>query len=166
MWSYFSIRTQNENSGPLGKTEEKDKEGEKLIESTPGSGDPTVAISGRFQKMSTLAIVKRTWIWILSVFICFFGTLVVFPAITVLVKSTESGSQWNDVYFIPVGCFLLFNIGDFAGRTLAGIIKINWASHLGSLCLLMLSVVKLAFIPLFLFCNAAPSNRVLTYVSS
>jgi len=29
----------------------------------------------------------------------------------------------------------------------------------------MLSVVKLAFIPLFLFCNAAPSNRVLTYVA-
>ena len=67
----------------------------------------------------------------MSVFICFFGTLVVFPAITVLVKSTESGSQWNDVYFIPVGCFLLFNIGDFVGRMLAEHIKINWATHKG-----------------------------------
>ena len=34
--------------------------------------------------MSTLAIVKRTWIWILSVFICFFGTLVVFLIVAML----------------------------------------------------------------------------------
>merc|ERR1712217_528743 len=119
-----------EDQSENGRGSNPDKEGEKLIE----SGEPNVAISGKFQKMSTFAIVKQIWIWILSVFICFFGTLVVFPTITVLVKSTGSGSEWNDVYFIPVGCFLLFNIGDFAGRTLAGIIKINWASHLGSLC--------------------------------
>ena len=41
----------------------------------------------------------------------------------------------------------------------------NHATHPGSLCLLALSVIKLAFIPLFLYCNAAPSNRHVTHVS-
>ena len=41
----------------------------------------------------------------------------------------------------------------------------NHATHSGSLCLLALSVIKLAFIPLFLYCNAAPSNRHVTHVS-
>ena len=121
--------------------------------------------SGISPKKSTFKIIKQIWIWILSIFICFFGTLIVFPAITVLVKSTNTGTTWSDTYYIPVGCFLLFNVGDFIGRTLAGLIKINWASHSGSLCLLGLSVIKLAFIPLFLYCNAAPSNRHLSSVS-
>jgi len=162
-----SALTQNTDQVESGK--ENDKEVEQLIdEPTNGSGDPDLAIVNPGQsaltKMSTWAIVKRIWIWILAVFVCFFGTLIVFPAITVLVKSTGSGNDWSDTYFIPVGCFLLFNVGDFVGRTLAGVIKINWATHFGSVCLLGLSLVKLAFVPLFLFCNAAPSNRSVTSV--
>jgi len=186
----------NSDQVESGKNGENDKEVEQLIDGpTNGSGDPDLAIVNPGQsaltKMSTWAIVKRIWIWILAVFVCFFGTLIVFPAITVLVKSTgsakngttvfqatEQGSPngttvfqatepkntWSDTYFIPVGCFLLFNVGDFVGRTLAGVIKINWATHFGSVCLLGLSLVKLAFVPLFLFCNAAPSNRSVTSV--
>jgi len=162
-----SALTQNTDQVESGK--ENDKEVEQLIdEPTNGSGDPDLAIVNPGQsaltKMSTWSIVKRIWIWILAVFVCFFGTLIVFPAITVLVKSTGSGNDWSDTYFIPVGCFLLFNVGDFVGRTLAGVIKINWATHFGSVCLLGLSLVKLAFVPLFLFCNAAPSNRSVTSV--
>ena len=88
-------------------------------------------ISGTSTQMSTFAIIKQTWIWILSVFVCFFGTLILTPAINTLVKSTSSGNAWSDTYFIPVGCFLLFNIGDFVGRMLAEHIKINWATHQG-----------------------------------
>jgi len=165
-----SALTQNSDQVESGKNGENNKEVEQLIdEPTNGSGDPDLAIVNPGQssltKMSTWAIIKRIWIWILAVFVCFFGTLIVFPAITVLVKSTGSGNAWNDTYFIPVGCFLLFNVGDFVGRTLAGVIKINWATHFGSVCLLGLSLVKLAFVPLFLFCNAAPSNRSVTYVA-
>lgn len=48
-------------------------------------------------------------------------TLGCFPAVTVLVVSTgaASGSAWTNVYFIPVVCFLLFNIGDWVGRIMA-----------------------------------------------
>ena len=163
-YQYYADETPKTEGDAASSPKKDDKnEDEKLIE---GSGDlETEVVNPIFSKMSTLAIVQRIWIWILTVFICFFGTLVVFPAITVLVKSTGSENEWSDKYFIPVGCFLLFNCGDFAGRTLAGLIKIDWATHLGSLCLLGLSVVKLIFVPLFLFSNAAPSNRNLTYVS-
>jgi hypothetical protein len=73
---------------PLGKNEEINKEVEQLIdEPSNGTGDPDLAIisnpgQSALTKISTWAIVKRIWIWILAVFVCFFGTLIVFPAIT------------------------------------------------------------------------------------
>ena len=133
-----------------------------MLENGTGDSVPKVEI---LEKMTTLDILKRIWVWILSVFICFLVTLAVFPAITVLVKSTTNGNQWSDKYFIPVGCFLVFNIGDYVGRMLASIIKWPQATHGGSIIILAISLVRIAFIPLFLLCNAAPNSRVLTDVS-
>jgi hypothetical protein len=31
-------------------------------------------------------------------------------------KSTEQEGEWAEKFFIPVCCFLLFNIGDYVGR--------------------------------------------------
>lgn len=157
----------NDSSNEL--KDQQEKEAEQLIE-TPGEGDgstPTVQV---FEKMSTLAIVKRIWIWIAAVFLCFFSTLAVFPAITALVESTEKGkpdsTDWNNTYFIPVGCFLIFNVGDYLGRMFASLVQWPKATHRGSIFILLLSMARLAFIPLFLFCNAAPNNRVITDVST
>ena len=94
--------------------------------------------------------------------------LAVFPSITAQVVSMGSGkdgSEWNNKYFIPVGCFLLFNIGDFVGRMLASVIQWPKANHMGSIIILGLALARVAFIPLFLFCNVAPSNRSVTDVS-
>ena len=138
---------------------------------------------GRSQN-NLLHICKRVWVWILAVFLCFLVTLAVFPAITVNVRSTGfgqvrhsklglnklnnliifQGNSWSDIYFIPVGCFLIFNIGDFVGRILGSVLKWPTATHLGSLIVLAMSLARLAFIPLFLFCNASPDNRVYTSV--
>lgn len=117
-------------------------------------------------KSNLLHIFARIWIWILAVFVCFLVTLAVFPAITVLVRSTSygQGNAWGDIYFIPVGCFLVFNIGDYMGRILASVVQWPKATNFGSLFILGLSLVRLAFIPLFLFCNASPENRSVTQV--
>ena len=133
-----------------------------VIQDKPKLDDPQVL--DQQQKLSSMAILKQIWVWILSVFLCFFVTLSVFPAITVLVKSTSSGNLWSDKYFIPVGCFLVFNIGDYVGRMLASIIKWPKATGFGSLIILVLSLLRLTFIPLFLICNAAPQTRVVTDV--
>ena len=61
---------------------------------------------------------------------------------------------------------MLFNIGDYVGRMLASIIKQPQATHGGSLIILGISLLRLAFIPLFLFCNAIPDKRVITDVST
>ena len=152
----------NENTEPNVESEEKPAlENEQLIDNN--GENPRVEV---LQKMSSLAIVQRIWVWIISVFICFFVTLAVFPAITVLVQSTTSGNQWSDKYFIPVGCFLVFNIGDYVGRMMASIIKWPQATHGGSLIVLIISLLRIAFIPLFLLCNARPNGRSVTDVSS
>jgi hypothetical protein len=42
---------------------------------------------------------------------CFYSLLGVTQA-----KSTEQEGEWAEKFFIPVCCFLLFNIGDYVGR--------------------------------------------------
>ena len=74
------------------------------------------------------------------------------------------GYIWNDKYFTPVGCFLLFNVGDYIGRTLASFIQWPKATKSGSMFMLAFSMARIGFIPLFLFCNASPMNRNITKV--
>ena len=75
------------------------------------------------------------------------------------------GYSWNDKYFTPVGCFLLFNVGDYVGIMLASIIKWPKSTKTGSMVVLLVSVSRLAFIPILLFCNASPMNRHRTQVN-
>lgn len=52
-------------------------------------------------------------------------TLSVYPSVTVLINSQNHGNghSWNDVYFMPVTNYLIFNSGDYLGRILAGLIE-------------------------------------------
>ena len=117
-------------------------------------------------KASTYRVTRQIWIWALAIFTNFMATLCVYPGLAVLAKSIDSGHDWNDVYFIPVGCFLVFNVGDFVGRTLAGLIKRPKASKLGSVFVLAAALLRLGFIPAFLFCNTAPQHRHVTQVKA
>ncbi|XP_075926540.1 equilibrative nucleoside transporter 1-like [Petromyzon marinus] len=104
---------------------------------------------------SVLSILKQIWMPALCVCLTFTITLGVYPAITADVVSTNAtpGSRW-EILFIPVSCFLLFNLLDWAGRTLAAFV--NFPSR-GSLWLLLLLVcARAAFVPLFMMCNVHP----------
>jgi len=119
------------------------------------------------QKINVVRITTQLWVWILAVFFNYMVTLSVFPAVTTLVESTDrgSGSPWADKYFNPVGCFLLYNMGDFLGRILASHIqKPTNNTPGGAWIVLVCSLSRVAFLPLFLFCNASPFNRHITEV--
>lgn len=79
-------------------------------------------------------------------------TYSVFPAILVLIYSLDrdNGSLWNVVYFTPVCTYLIFNTGNYVGRILSGWIKRpKYQPNL----IALISLIRLGFIPAFLFCN-------------
>lgn len=107
-------------------------------------------------------ILAKCWKYVLSVCLIFLTSLTVFPSVTVLVTSqhaSEASNIWANVYFTPVTCFLAFNCGDYFGRILASLVQLPGPSARGQNLTLCLSILRLIFIPLFMFCNAAPDIR-------
>ncbi|XP_048450255.1 equilibrative nucleoside transporter 1-like [Rhincodon typus] len=52
-------------------------------------------------------------------------------------------------YFIPVSCFLLFNIMDWGGRSLTAF----WSWPRQENVLLLMVLLRISFIPIFMLCN-------------
>ncbi|KAG7512303.1 equilibrative nucleoside transporter 1-like [Solea senegalensis] len=105
--------------------------------------------------MSVFNIFKQIWVMALSVCCIFTVTIGTFPAVTADVRSTvANGSAW-DMYFIPVSCFLLFNVMDWAGRSLTAVCM--WPGK-DSMWLPVLVVLRVIFIPLFMLCNVMPRH--------
>lgn len=73
-------------------------------------------------------VLNKIWLYGFTEWLVFAVTLSVYPSVTVLVNSElhGNGHPWNDVYFIPVTNYLIFNSGDYLGRILAGMIE--WVS--------------------------------------
>uniref|UniRef100_A0A8C2A5M6 Solute carrier family 29 member 1a n=1 Tax=Cyprinus carpio TaxID=7962 RepID=A0A8C2A5M6_CYPCA len=103
-------------------------------------------------------LLKQGNIWVMALSVCFVFTITigVFPAVTVDVKTTvvEEGNGWN-TYFIPVSCFLLFNLMDWAGRSLTAVCM--WPGK-DSIWLPVLVIARLVFVPLFMLCNVQPRH--------
>ncbi|NXP51313.1 S29A1 protein, partial [Heliornis fulica] len=107
------------------------------------------------EKPSVVAIFKKLWVMALSVCFVFTVTIGVFPSITAKVSTVlGEGNSW-DLYFIPVSCFLLFNVFDWTGRSLTAFI--TWPGK--DSCLLPVMVaLRVIFIPLFMLCNVHPRD--------
>ncbi|KAF4090057.1 hypothetical protein AMELA_G00047540 [Ameiurus melas] len=107
--------------------------------------------------VSVFAIFKKIWVMALSVCFVFTITIGIFPAVTVEVKpSAAEGGTWEK-YFIPVFCFLLFNLMDWAGRSLTA--KCTWPGK-DSKFLPVLVMLRVVFVPLFVLCNVQPRNNL------
>uniref|UniRef100_A0A8P4FXF7 Equilibrative nucleoside transporter 1 n=1 Tax=Dicentrarchus labrax TaxID=13489 RepID=A0A8P4FXF7_DICLA len=105
------------------------------------------------QNVSMMIIFKK--IWMLALLVCFTFTITIgtFPAITADTKSTlANGGSW-DQYFIPVSCFLLFNLCDWGGRSLTAVCM--WPGK-DSLLLPVFIVCRVVFVPLLMLCNVQP----------
>uniref|UniRef100_A0A7N6B9G7 Solute carrier family 29 member 1a n=1 Tax=Anabas testudineus TaxID=64144 RepID=A0A7N6B9G7_ANATE len=96
-------------------------------------------------------------IWVMALSVCFIFTVTIgtFPAVTVDVKSSvANGGAW-ETYFIPVACFLLFNLMDWAGRSLTAVCMVPGKD---SIWLPVLVGLRVIFIPLFMLCNVQPRS--------
>ncbi|KAK8376004.1 hypothetical protein O3P69_008612 [Scylla paramamosain] len=104
-------------------------------------------------------IFKEIWPLGVSVWGVFAVTLGAFPALCVKIISTAEDETWSQVYFQPVVTFLLFNVGDYIGRQVAGFMMWPWR---GSWILYLMVALRVVFIPLFLLCNHDPNSSIPT----
>jgi len=86
-----------------------------------------------------------------NVFFIFFITLSIFPTVYSDIKVSDEDFFISPKYFIPVTCFLTFNVSAMLGNMLPGL----W-SFPGPRWLWVPVVLRLLFIPYFLLCNYDP----------
>jgi equilibrative nucleoside transporter 1/2/3 len=101
-----------------------------------------------------ISILKKIRFYISAMVIVMGSTIMIHPGVTSLVVSVNKGSghKWNDVYFVPVVTFLLYHVADYIGRELARVIE----KPCNSTIILVLSICRVAFVPMLMFCNAHP----------
>ncbi|XP_077574968.1 equilibrative nucleoside transporter 1-like isoform X2 [Stigmatopora nigra] len=128
-----------------GSVEEKEKENQEKRS------------SGERHGISVLAVFKKIWLLAACVCATFTITIGVFPAVAADTKTTRSpGGAW-DVYFAPVACFLLFNLSDWAGRSLSAFC--TWPGP-DSRLLPALVCSRVLLVPALMLCNVQPRLRL------
>lgn len=132
---------------------QRSAEGQHSVNLMDQESKDTGDVPKRQQNVSMITIFKKIWILALSVCFTFTVTIGTFPSITADTKSTlADGGSW-DLYFIPVCCFLLFNLCDWGGRSLTAVCM--WPGK-DSLILPVSIMCRVVFVPLFMLCNVQP----------
>jgi equilibrative nucleoside transporter 1/2/3 len=139
----------------LGETPQPTLDDHKLLD---GSADHKSKIP---VKVNPLTVMLDIWPYGVAVLMCFLVTLGCFPALTVRVVSTVGEGPWANKFFIPVSCFVLFNVGDYLGRQTAEWVQWPKPGKKESVIVLALSLLRIGFLPLFLLCNLSPGERTL-----
>ncbi|KAK2914406.1 hypothetical protein Q8A67_002805 [Cirrhinus molitorella] len=138
--SDIPVANGNPNKGDNGASEEEEGVKQAFIV-LPSENTPA-------QKSSVLEVFKKIWVMAFCVTFVFVVTLSVFPAVTVDVR-TVYGGKWER-YFIPVCCFLMFNMMDWIGRSITSVFQ--WPSKESRL-FPVLVVCRVIFVPLLMMCN-------------
>ncbi|XP_054758752.2 equilibrative nucleoside transporter 1-like [Lytechinus pictus] len=95
---------------------------------------------------------------IFNIWMTFFVTLSLFPGVLVEIQSSnDHKSEFVDLYFTPLVCFLTFNFGDFLGSLIPGIPRLRW--KFPRLTWIWVTL-RLVFV-IFIFCNYRPDRRTL-----
>ncbi|GAA5993590.1 hypothetical protein JCM5350_008367 [Sporobolomyces pararoseus] len=103
----------------------------------------------------------------IAMFLVFGITLSVFPSITSSILSVKTGQPdarllQQPELFVPLG-FAVFSAGDWFGRVLPQWEKLAWTNWKG---LMICSVARFAFVPLFLMCNQQAGGGQHTVIKS
>lgn len=119
------------------------------------------AAGGKVSVPPLQPILKKTLVLGLSVFYVFCVSIMVFPAVSSGIQSTDkdSGSPWTTTYFVPLTSFLLYNVADFCGRQATAWLQVPGPTS-GVLPILVLC--RSIMVPLFMFCNYQPRDHLHT----
>ncbi|XP_043496902.1 equilibrative nucleoside transporter 1 isoform X1 [Polistes fuscatus] len=90
---------------------------------------------------------------LLNIFLVFFVTLSLFPAVQSDIKVSNTEFIIPPDFYVSVMCFLTFNITAMIGSSIASIVQ--WPSEK---YLIIPIILRIFFIPLFLFCNYQPAE--------
>ncbi|XP_066553451.1 equilibrative nucleoside transporter 1a [Amia ocellicauda] len=151
---FFRHYASQSHSGPERRASNEETKLDLLKkENTNGLENRAVTDEDVGSKVSVFEIFKKIWVMALSVCLVFTVTIGIFPAVTADVKSTIAGDSSWKMYFIPVSCFLLFNLCDWAGRSLTAVCM--WPGKDSKLLPIMV-VSRVVFVPLFMLCNVQP----------
>uniref|UniRef100_A0A0N5BK41 Equilibrative nucleoside transporter n=1 Tax=Strongyloides papillosus TaxID=174720 RepID=A0A0N5BK41_STREA len=106
-----------------------------------------------------LEVFKKGWQQMINVFLVFFVTLTIYPTIlSDIVPAKYHDNDWtffiSKKYFSAITCFLFFNFFASAGNMIAGYIPMKY-KRLTSIPI----IIRLLFIPFFIFCNFRPERR-------
>lgn len=110
-------------------------------------------------------VFSKIWMYGFSEWLVFVTTLAIYPSVTVLINSQYKGNGhiWNDIYFVPVVNYLIFNTGDYFGRILAGMFE--WPKNRPRL-IAFVTVLRIAFVPALLMCNTNPRHNLPVFIHS
>ena len=100
-----------------------------------------------------LYIFKRIWVQLLNIILIYTVSLSIFPALNARILSTDN--LLSERYFAPVFCFLFFNLFATVGNGIAQYFPVIKAKYL-----IIFSVLRIGFIPFFLYCNYLPSDTL------
>uniref|UniRef100_A0A8B9U6M4 Solute carrier family 29 member 1 (Augustine blood group) n=1 Tax=Anas zonorhyncha TaxID=75864 RepID=A0A8B9U6M4_9AVES len=136
----------------------------RLLGGEPRPHSTPALVPASLHLLGTNLFLSSPQLWLMAVSVCavFTVTIGVFPAITAKVHtSLGEENEWG-LYFIPVSCFLMFNVFDWAGRSLTALF--TWPGK--DSCLLpVLVFLRIVFIPLFMLCNVQPRHYLPVFFS-
>lgn len=101
-------------------------------------------------------IFKKIWKELLSNCIAFALTYSIYSGVTILYKTQYSGSVWGDKYFKPAAHYLMASIMGTIAKVVSG--KIQKPEN--GTVMLILSILRILFIPLILLCNLEPHTKL------
>ncbi|KAG1678669.1 Equilibrative nucleoside transporter 3 [Nymphon striatum] len=94
------------------------------------------------------------WPQCFNVFMVFFVTLSIFPNIHAAIKPVDKDFAISPKYFSPVTCFLTFNFFAMVGNIIP-----NWFTRPGPKYVWIPILLRILFIPFYMFCNYDPDLR-------
>lgn len=104
--------------------------------------------------MSYTEIMKEIWFELASLTITFCITIAVFPTLVSMYRPTDTLDWLPEKYFLPIFCFLNFNLFDFIGREIAG----RWRMIVNRQVLGVLVFLRLAVLVLLPMTNCQPRS--------